>query len=229
MNRTSRIVCSGVSALAALVASFSLAQSQGTGTAQDTGHQLPPGWTEADMMACIEAGTPGAMHAHLASSAGTWTMKTKMWMAPGTEPMQGEGIATFTMMMEGRYLRCEMSGDLPGMGPFNGFGIYGFDNVSQQFQSTWVDNHSTGLMQGTGQLASDGSRLSWKHTYNCPVTKKATTIREIEYYTGPDSRRMEMFGIEPKSGKEFKMMEAHMTRKRDGAARVTAPTGTMSR
>ena len=31
--------------------------------------QLPPGWTEADMKAMVEAGTPGKMHKFLADSA----------------------------------------------------------------------------------------------------------------------------------------------------------------
>src|SRR5678816_3961898 len=48
--------------------------------------QLPPGWTEADMKACMEAGTPGPMHAYLAKGTGVWTGKCTMWMAPNTEP-----------------------------------------------------------------------------------------------------------------------------------------------
>lgn len=182
--------------------------------------QLPPGWTEADMQACVEAGTPGPMHQFLAEGVGTWTGKVKHWMAPGTEPMTSECTSTITSMMDGRFVRCEIAGDMPGMGPFSGFGIYGFDNVSKKFQSTWVDNCGTGMMVGTGDLSTDAKTLSWSFNYHCPVTKKPVVMREIERRTGKDSHTLEMFGPDIKTGKEFKMMEIHFTRQ---AATATAP------
>src|SRR5262245_23344692 len=48
----------------------------------------PPGFSEADMKACELAATPGPEHAALAKSVGTWQGKTKMWMAPDTEPVE---------------------------------------------------------------------------------------------------------------------------------------------
>src|SRR6266404_168634 len=44
---------------------------------------LPPGWTKADMQACMMAGIPGKMHEHLAKSVGVWHGKSTMWMYPG--------------------------------------------------------------------------------------------------------------------------------------------------
>src|SRR5688572_3180198 len=49
--------------------------------------KLPPGWTEADMQACMAAGTPGEMHKRLAQGVGEWKGKNTMWMGPGSEPM----------------------------------------------------------------------------------------------------------------------------------------------
>lgn len=189
-------------------------------TAQPTQGQppLPPGWTDADMQACTIAATPGEKQAYLAKAIGTWTGKSTMWMAPGTEPTQSASTATVTGMMDGRYTKCEFAGDMPGMGPFNGFGIYGFDNVAQQFQCMWIDNCGTGVSTGTGELAADAKTMTWKYTYNCPVTKKPTTMRQIDRVTGKDSKTMEMYGIEPKSGKEWKMMEITLTRSPGGQA-----------
>src|SRR5687768_3331310 len=45
--------------------------------------KLPPGWTKADMQACMAAGMPGKMHEHLAKDVGEWHGKNTMWMAPG--------------------------------------------------------------------------------------------------------------------------------------------------
>jgi len=48
-------------------------------------------------------------------------------------------------------------------------------------------------------------------------------MREIETMTGPNSKTLEMYGTDPKSGKEFKMMVIEFTRKTGTAA---VPTGT---
>lgn len=175
--------------------------------------QLPPGWTEADMQACVIAGTPGKMHEHLAKGVGEWSGKTTMWMYPGAEPVMSEITSKVTSLMDGRYFKGEFMGDMPGMGPYHGGGIVGFDNVSQKFVSNWIDNHSTGIMQGVGSLSEDGKTLTWTYTYNCPLTKKPATMREIQTITGPDTQTLEMWSAEPKTGKEFKMMFIELTRK----------------
>ena len=186
---------------------------------------LPRGWTEADMQACIEAGTPGPMHAHLAESIGIWNGKTTMWMGPDSEPLKSECVTTISPMMDGKFIKVETKGEMPGMGPFNGFGLYGYDNVSEKFQSTWIDNMGTGMMIGTGDLSSDGDTLTWNFTYNCPIAKKPVKMREVERRTGKDTATLEMFGTDPKSGKEYKMMEIAMTRVPGSAARLSSAAG----
>ena len=200
--------------LAAVIVSMALAEPAAENKpAGQPEMKLPPGWTAEDMQACMVAGTPGKMHEHLAKGVGKWSGKTTMWMSPGGEPATGDCTSNVASIMDGRYIRVEMNGEMPGMGPYSGLGLYGFDNVSQKFVSTWIDNHSTGMGTGTGELSADGKKLSWKYTYNCPLTKKPTVMREIETITGPDTKTLEMFGTDPKSGKEFQMMKIEFTRK----------------
>ena len=174
---------------------------------------LPPGWTPDDVKNMIAAGIPGEMHQRLAKDVGTWQGKNTMWMFPGAEPMQSECTATITSLMDGRYVQMEMKGEIPGMGPFTGLGIQGYDNVAKKFASTWIDSQSTGIMTGTGELSPDGKTINWNFKYHCPVTGKPTVMRQIETNTGPNAKTLEMHGIEPKSGKEFKMMVLEMTTK----------------
>jgi hypothetical protein len=180
--------------------------------------ELPKGMTQADMEACMQAATPGPMHAWLAERVGTWSGKCKMWMGPDSEPVSSDCTTTFATAMDGRFVKSETSGEMAGMGPFNGFGLYGYDNVSQKFQSTWIDNWGTGMMTGTGERSSDGKKVTWDFTYNCPMTKKPCKMKEIETFSGKDSFTMEMHGTDPKSGKEFKMMEIAYTRKASASA-----------
>lgn len=175
--------------------------------------KLPEGWTEADMQRCMEAATPGKMHEVLAKGVGTWRGKTTMWMSPGADPVTGECVSVVTPVMDGRFYRVETKGDM-GMGPMTGEGTFGYDNVSKQFVSSWITSCGTGFMQGTGELSSDGTTLTWTSTMNCPVAGKPTTIRDVERHIGADTTIIESYAKDPKSGKEFKMMQMELTRQR---------------
>lgn len=216
MNRTKWIVSLCVAAGFVLAASITIAQQSKEGKPAAAGQEappLPPGWTAEDMQACALAGTPGKMHEILAKDIGTWSGKNTMWMAPGMEPVASDCTATITPFMDGRFIKCEMAGDIPGMGPFNGFGICGYDNVSQKFVGTWIDNCGTGIMNGAGDLSVDGKVMTWKYTYNCPITKKPTVMRIVATTKDAYSKVEEFYGTDPKTGKEFKMMSIEYTRK----------------
>ena len=201
---------------AVLIGSFAIAKDAdkpAAGAGAQPEMKLPPGWTEADMQSMMAAGMPGEMHKRLAKDVGTWQGKHTFWMYPGAEPMQSESTSTITSLMDGRYVQMEMKGEMPGMGPFSGMGIQGFDNVSKKFVSTWIDSQSTGIMTGNGELTPDGKTINWTFKYHCPITNKPTVMRQVETVTGPNSKRLEMYGIEPKRGEEFKMMVLELTKK----------------
>jgi hypothetical protein len=174
--------------------------------------QLPAGWTMEDMQTCILAGTPGKMQAYLAQSAGVWHGKTSMWMAPGADPVKSECKSVVTSILDGHFIQVEITGDMPGMGPYKGLSFFGFDNVSQKFTTASLDNQGTGIMSGTGELSADGKVMTWTYTFNCPLNKKPTPMRQVETTTGPKNKTLEIFSVEPKSGKEFKMMAVELTR-----------------
>jgi hypothetical protein len=174
--------------------------------------QLPPGWTEADMQACMAACTPGKMHEQLAKGVGVWKGTNTMWMYPGAEPVKTPCTSTVTSFMDGRFVKIEMAGEMPGMGPFNGFGINGYDNVAQKFVSTWLDNCGTGILSGTGELSPDGKTMTWSYSYTCPVTKKPTAMRQVETTTGPNTMTLDVYTTDPKAGKEYKMISIDFTK-----------------
>lgn len=171
-----------------------------------------PGMTAEDMQKYAAAATPGKQHQFLQKDVGNWRCKTTMWMTPDSEPMTSEGTSTAKSLMDGRFTQVEMDGEMPGMGPYHGIGIYGYDNVSKKFVSTWIDNMSTGMMTGVGELSDDGKTLTWEFTGNCPIAGKPITMREVETTTGPNTKTLEMFGSPPHGGKEFKMMRIELTR-----------------
>jgi len=215
MNYKKLIVPTFVAAVAsaALVGSMAIAAKKETAPAGQPEVKLPPGWTMDDMKACMEAGTPGKMHKLLAKDVGEWSGKNTMWMGPDSPPMNSESTSTVSTLMDGRYIKVEMKGDMPGMGPYHGGGIYGYDNVSKKFVSSWIDNQSTGIMQGEGELSEDGKSITWNFKFNCPLTKKPVVMKEVDTTTGANTKKLEMWSDDPKTGKNYKMMSIELTRK----------------
>jgi len=212
-SRKSAVVAIAFVGVAGLLAgSFAIAGEKPTDAKGKGDMQLPPGVDPAHMQACMEAGMPGKNHAWLQKMVGTWKGTSQMWMSPEvTEPMKSECSEVITGLMDGRFIQTEMSGDMGGM-PFTGRGVTGFDNVSKKFVGTWIDNCGTGIMTGTGDQSADGKTMKWEFTTNCPVTKKPTTMRITESYTGPDAYTMDFYMKDLKTGKEYKHMHMEMNR-----------------
>ena len=205
-----------VCCLAAVIGSLALAQEKKDAPKKDAAppeFKLPPGWTPADLQACMAAMTPGDMQEFLAAGKGEWTGKCTMWMFPGADPVTSDTTSSVTSIMDGRFIKVDVKGEFPGMGPYHGCGVYGYDNTAKKFVSSWFDNHSTGIMQGEGELSKDKKTLTWKYNPMCPITGKPTVMRDVETIVSDKERKLEAFATEPKSGKEYKMMQIDFVRK----------------
>ena len=84
---------------------------------------------QAEMEACQKAGTPGAPHAALASTTGNYDLDFKSWSEPGGAPMESTGKATRNMILDGRVLVEAVEATMMG-----------YDNVSGEYWSTWMDS-----------------------------------------------------------------------------------------
>ncbi|MCC6676420.1 MAG: DUF1579 domain-containing protein [Phycisphaerales bacterium] len=202
------LVAGGVAVLAAAYATGQPSKEHSPASPQ-------PGGNHADIArACAEAGTPGAMHRRLARMVGEWHGSTRMWMSPGGESLTGECVWHVTSVMDGRYIRCEMIGEMPGLGEYRGLGYSGFDNVSGEFVGTWIDNHGTGIMNGAGGLSDDGRTMRWSYSYNCPIRRKPMTVRQVETFPDDDTMSFEMFTTDPASGAEYRCMHIDFRRQK---------------
>jgi hypothetical protein len=197
------VVAFGLSAVVVSIAQADPAKDIKAATA---GADSSPGFSKEEMEAFEKASTLGAQHKAMANDVGKWEGKQQMWMKPGMEPITEECSSTVSSVFDGRYLKVEFTSNIPGIGPYKGQGNVAFDNVSQKYQATWLDNMSTGIAFGTGELSADGKTLTINYECNCPLTKKPVAMRQVETWTSPTTKVMEMFGTDPTSGKEFKTM-----------------------
>jgi hypothetical protein len=165
---------------------------------------------KAEMEMYMRAGTPGAPHQQLASTAGSYELKIKSWPEPGGPTMESIGTATRTIALDGRVLLEEVSSSTMGMA-FTGRGMTGYDNVSGKYWSTWIDSMSTGLMVSEGTCDAENV-CSFTGSWNDAIKKGPVKSRMTTRWTSPTTQIFEMYGPD-KSGNEMKMMEITYTKK----------------
>jgi hypothetical protein len=109
--------------------------------------------------AWLNLGRPGPEHALLAGFVGTWEQDVQTWAYPGGPMMVVKSCSEMTLRYGGRYLQQIMKGgiEIPGQAdPFEGLGLYGYDNQARRHFFSWIDNSSTMLMSGTGSSDETG-------------------------------------------------------------------------
>lgn len=154
--------------------------------------------------------TPGEPHKQFASLAGSWTTKTKHWMEPNTPPTESDGSCEQKMLLDGRFLQQECTGDMMGQ-PFTGIGVIGYDNHTKKYISTWMDSMGTGIYVMEGTASADGKSITQKGSYNDPI-EGPMKLRGVTKIVDNNTEIFEMYGS-GKKGKETKMMEITYTRK----------------
>lgn len=154
--------------------------------------------------------TPGEPHKQFASLAGSWTTKTKSWMEPNKAPTESDGSCEQKMLLDGRFLQQECTGDMMGQ-PFTGIGVNGYDNHTKKYVSTWMDSMGTGIYYMEGTASADGKTITQKGQYDDPIEGRMK-LRAVTKMVDNNTEIFEMYGT-GKKGKEMKMMEITYTRK----------------
>lgn len=161
---------------------------------------------QAMMQKMMELATPGAPHQLLAKMAGKWSITTRMWTGgPVAPPTESKGTAEMAMILGGRFLSQEVRGDFNGM-PFEGTGLYGYDNAQKKYISFWIDNMGTMMMTGLGTADSAGKVITYVSIYDDPMTgEKNKKIRQVLRFVSDDQIAFEMY--DSQQGKEFKSFD----------------------
>jgi len=168
------------------------------------GGAMDPAAMHAKMM---ELNKPGPEQAELKKMVGTWQIKCKSWEAPG-EPQESTGTSTIEMVND-RFIIEKFSGEMPGMGHYEGTGTMGFNNATKEFEHVWRDNMNTGMMWSTGKKAPDGTTTMMGKSH-CPMGEMS--CRTVSKMMGDNAFHFEMYGTIA-GAPEMKMMEMDYTRK----------------
>lgn len=165
---------------------------------------------QMEMMKNFEAySTPNEMHKKLAKMAGSWDAKVQHWMAPGAPVEESEGSADMEVLYGGRFVVQEFTSEWMGE-PFEGIGLFGYDNIQKEFQSVWIDSMATGMMFSSGEMAEDGA-ITEEGTFSCPLTNSKRWNRSKTTFVDDDTWTYEMF-MKDENGDEFRSMLITYTR-----------------
>ena len=162
------------------------------------------------MKAWMEAASPNENHKRLAPFIGTWDVDSTSQMDPSQPAEHTKGESTQRWVLGGRFVLQEYTGTMMGM-PFEGMGLWGYDNVEKRYVGTWGDSTSTGLMSSAGQY--DDSTKSWTMlgSFKDPAGNTIKT-REVITIVSNDKHTFEFYMPGP-DGKDFKAMTIVYTRK----------------
>lgn len=154
--------------------------------------------------------TPGEPHKLFASLAGSWTTTSKEWMEPGKPPTESTGTAEMKMLLDGRFLYQEFTGNMMGQ-PFSGVGIDAYDNMSKKYITAWMDTMGTGIFMMEGTASADGKTITLKGSHSEPGGGKMTH-RAVWKIVDNNTQTFDMYGTHH-GGKEMKVLEITYARK----------------
>jgi hypothetical protein len=153
--------------------------------------------------------TPGSMHEMLAKSVGDWKTVSKFWMDPAEDPMVVEGTGKTEMLLGGRYQKMTHHFTMMGM-ETEGISTIGYDNATEEFTMTWIDNIGTGTAIAKGKYDESTNSIIMYGTMVDPMSKQELKIKQILKFLDDDHQLVEMYL--DYNGKEFKSMEIEFTR-----------------
>lgn len=170
-----------------------------------------------DITTTGEYATPGKFHQMLARSNGVWIGEGTMQFSPDTPPVNaGNSVLINKMAMDGLYQVSEIKGNpAAGMGePWTGLRITGYDNTRKVFTRAMIgDGTSSGgvAMEGLWDEATKSITMPFKK-YD-PSGGKERNLKEVYKIIDENTEVLEIYDIDPKTKKEFKVLNIKWTRK----------------
>ena len=147
----------------------------------------------------------GPEHAEMAELVGTWKTTMRMWMDPSAPPMESEGTAVRTLILDGRVLEEVFTSSVMGKS-FEGRALSGYDNVTARYWGMWTDNMGTGITITYGGWNETRDTFIMEGESPNPMHGKTIPMRIESRMDGPD-REVDLFFMPGPDGAMIKNME----------------------
>ncbi len=142
--------------------------------------------------------TPSQEHASLKELVGTWNVECTYFMDPSQPPMTCEATDTAEMIGE-FWIQSTFESNMFGM-PFRGVATLGYNAITEEWVSTWVDSLNPYLFHFTGKHNAESQVLEMSGKGPNPMGSGLCDYRTVEKRISADERHFEMFLTLPEAG-----------------------------
>ena len=139
---------------------------------------------------------PGKHHEYLKLMAGTWDVKSKMYMVPG-QVMKGSYVETARMQPGGFWLISNIKGKVMDM-PFHSHAVLGYEAHKKQYSGIWVDSLASILVHSTGHSERNGRLNIMIGKGYDPMQKRNVTMKQITEIKDANTKVFKMFDVQGK-------------------------------
>src|ERR1700733_11617013 len=114
--------------------------------------------TAPDTHQTADATKPGPEQEFLAKRAGEYTRTIKFVAQPNADANASSGTSKVSVALGGRFIVEENNDTVFGR-PVSGMRIYGFNNITKQYEAVWMYTGSTAMIFLTGTSADGGKTI----------------------------------------------------------------------
>ncbi|HTF88778.1 MAG TPA: DUF1579 family protein [Planctomycetota bacterium] len=140
-------------------------------------HPVPKD-ADGGMARWIATCKPTAAHARLKELLGKYDSTARLWMAPGSPPMESKGTAEVTWLHEGKWLQQKWTGEIMGQ-KTSGTAILGYDNFKERYVCMMVDSLQTTMNSASGHFDASGDNLTLWGMMDEPMTPEQD--KQVKY------------------------------------------------
>ena len=160
---------------------------------------------------CMAAGIPGPQHELLKNFEGNFEAAVQFWMQPGAEPDASVGRMESRWILGNRFLEQKYSSTFAGM-PFEGRGMFGYNNVDGRFEGVWADTMSTGMMTEAGTFDERTNTFTMVGRVTDPGSMKVMKKKTVIQFKDANEHSMSMHFCEEGATEYWKCMEIQYRR-----------------
>jgi hypothetical protein len=162
-------------------------------------------------------------HVDLAKNlVGQWDTESSFWMVPGQAPQVSKGHATLDPIMGARFIKQSYEGEMEGK-KFKGEGLFGYNTVSKEYETTWIDSSATGIMLSSGKKDAKGD-IVFSGGYDDPMSGQKKTAKSVLHIDSRDKWTFTMYD-RGTDGAEHKTLEVVYNRALPAGKPAAKPEG----
>ena len=161
--------------------------------------------------AAADATKPGPEQEFLAKRAGEYTRTVKFVAQPNADANAPTGTAKISVTLDGRFIVEENTDTVFGR-PVSGTRIYGYNNITKQYEAVWMYTMSTAMLFLTGTSPDGGKTIDltgMTQNHRGDKIPIHATIRQID-----DDQFIVTLMTTGADGKEAAFQETTYTRKK---------------